>query len=136
MPVSTEKLPSSLIPGVSISIASQSNFINCRYVVACLPLLSFSLTVFVANIDSPIRLFNKVVLPTPEDPNKQYVCRGAKRSFMFFKPDSFSLLNGCTCKKGIILWISAILFAMSSASRRSLLLNNTIGFDIAFFNHH
>ena len=61
----------SRIPGVSIIMAWLCKVISCRRVVAWRPLLSLARTCRVKNLSSSTSWFNKVVLPTPEDPSKQ-----------------------------------------------------------------
>jgi len=68
--------PSSLIPGVSISIAPPSSRTSWRRAVACVP-RPVPLMDFVSKASRPMRRLMSVVLPTPDDPSRQYVRPGA-----------------------------------------------------------
>ena len=67
MPSALSHIPSSRIPGVSITQPPFASGINSRRVVVCLPLPSSPISP-VSRYSSPISLFISVDLPTPEEP--------------------------------------------------------------------
>ena len=92
IPSSTPHIPSSLIPGVSISMAPFTSSIICRYVVVCRPFESSSRIPEVFMISSPTMAFTRVDFPTPEDPKTAIVFPCSKYSSNSSRPIPYKAL--------------------------------------------
>src|SRR4051812_13413564 len=80
-------IPSSRIPGVSITTPDSGNMISSRLVVVCLPLSSFLISL-VSSIFLLRRQFINVDFPTPDEPIKATVCPFEKYPFNDKYPSS------------------------------------------------
>src|SRR5699024_4877754 len=105
-------IPSSLIPGVSITTPKFGKIISSRLVVVCLHLSSFLIS-FVSIVFCPCKQLIRVDFPTPDDPINAAVLPLERNLFKDLYPSSEVLVVTSTSTPKAIEETSLSLISMS-----------------------